>query len=72
MIEITKKGYEQGIEPPTERNVVSVSATLTISGSSWSVTHQEVKSVGWAIDAGDAGELAVRRFGKTLKKLADS
>jgi len=51
---------------------VAASATLTISSLSWATPDQAVKAGGVVMDAGDAGDLAVRRYGRTLKKLANS
>jgi hypothetical protein len=73
MIKITNKQYEEvnAHGQPAEATV-AVSSTVTISSVSWSAPDQAVASIGVSMDAGDAGEMAVRRFGKTLKKLADT
>jgi hypothetical protein len=52
--------------------VASTSPGLTLSGLSWATPAQQaVRSVG-AVDAGEAGELAVRAFGPALEELADN
>jgi hypothetical protein len=72
MTEIINKDYESITAERQPAAFVAVVSTVTISSATWFAPDQAVASIGVSMDAGDAGDLAVRRFGKTLKKLADN
>jgi hypothetical protein len=71
VLEIRREGFvapeEFGSKPQT-----STALTLTISQVSWALPEQSVQARGASMSAGDAGALAVRMYGRALKKLADS
>ncbi len=77
VLEIRREGFiapeEFGSKPRT-----STALTVTISQVTWVLPEirvlpeQSVQARGASMSAGDAGALAVRMYGRALKKLADS
>lgn len=71
VLDIRRQGVpdpqELGSESPT-----STTATVTVSKASWVLPEQSVEARGTNMSAGDAGALAVRMYGRALRKLSDS
>jgi hypothetical protein len=60
-----------GTSVPKARQSTAAAAKVTKVIFSWQVIDQSATASGTPLSAGDAGEMAVRRYGRAMKRLSD-